>query len=335
VLFHLFHRITMAEDRVSWHGPRSPSASKYAETPLKAGEKRYDVFISHCKRIGTTEDRALWIQDTLEVIGLRATFEHDNGTAAAGNEEADDAARRASIRAKVLASRCVVTVLDPEAFGGAMLLENEIASEAGIPIITFFDADTYRWQDVSHWSEKHPSFFQVPTIEYRRAYHKQARQLLIAKAKGEKMSGASASLENPAEVLVRMLRKLVGRIKELTSLARLPSESGEVCRACEELCGELSALQAAVLDYDAVVDAMSNLRDCIEELIELVEDAGQPRARAKPPRGMCCFGGGAGIAVAPEPTAELVHAFDRHVASIGEKRRELHEAAEEAARGPE
>ena len=178
----------------------------------------------------------------------------------------------------------MVTVLHPAAFESELVrLENEVAGEAGVPIIPFLDADTHAWADVAHLQAAHPAVFAVPVIEYRRAYHRQARQLLIAKAKGEKMSGASAALETPAGVLARMLRDLAARMRELTAAGSLPADgAGELCRACEELVGELGRLSAAALDDDAVLDAVSSLRDTVEAVIELVEDAGRPRGGARP-----------------------------------------------------
>ena len=105
---------------------------------------------------------------------------------------------REVVRAQVLASRCVVTVLDTETFTTEQVLsplsptpltpshtlshpltafhslpkqvvfENQVAADAGIPIIPFFDADTYRWQDVSHWTQEHEAFFKIPAVEYHR-----------------------------------------------------------------------------------------------------------------------------------------------------------------------
>ena len=47
---------------------------------------------------------------------------------------------------KVLASRCLVTIIDPVTFNSTWVLkENLWAANAGIPIVAVFDADRYRW----------------------------------------------------------------------------------------------------------------------------------------------------------------------------------------------
>ena len=307
-----------------------------APEPAPAAPGAFDVYVSYSREATPSGDRALWIQDTLEVVGLRATFDDVDMDGRPDTWSEPAASRRAAIEAKVRQSRCVVTVLHPAAFESELVrLENEVAGEAGVPIIPFLDADTHAWADVAHLQAAHPAVFAVPVIEYRRAYHRQARQLLIAKAKGEKMSGASAALETPAGVLARMLRDLAARMRELTAAGSLPADgAGELCRACEELVGELGRLSAAALDDDAVLDAVSSLRDTVEAVIELVEDAGRPRGGAPSKAGGGCCGGGKGaaVAVAPAPPEPgVTQAFEQHGARIAEHQEELRDAVRAVA----
>ena len=37
--------------------------------------QRYDVFVSHCKKLGASEDRALWVVDAVRAAGLKPFFD--------------------------------------------------------------------------------------------------------------------------------------------------------------------------------------------------------------------------------------------------------------------
>ena len=151
------------------------ASAKYLETPGPAGEKKYDVFISHCKRIGTTEDRALWVQDTLEEAGQTSFFDRSSL----------DEISKAQLERDVIASRCLVTILDPETFTSEwVVFENETATAAGVPIVPFYDGDAYAWSELQQWKDKYPSFFaKVAPIEYRKAEHKESRRKLVETTK--------------------------------------------------------------------------------------------------------------------------------------------------------
>ena len=76
------------------------------------------------------------------------------------------------LKEHVLSSACIVTVLDPSTFHSEWVLkEHEWATEAGIPIVPFYDADLYRWADLSLWVSQFPQFFRTPAVEYHRAFH--------------------------------------------------------------------------------------------------------------------------------------------------------------------
>ena len=136
------------------------NSSKYitgADTSGNGNSSSYDVFISHCKRAPGSEDRALWIADVFEEAGMSTFFDLQN------LEEIS----QEQLRADVLKSKCLVTVLDPETFKSQwVVLENQTAAENGTPIVIFFDGDKYAWNELSFWVEEFPAFFKIPAIEY-------------------------------------------------------------------------------------------------------------------------------------------------------------------------
>ena len=290
--------------------------------------KTYDTYVSHCRRIASTGDRALWIQDAFEEAGLKATFDRESGEAEDGTVTMD----RESIRAQILASKSVVTVLDTETFTAEQVVfENQVAADAGIPIIPFFDADTYRWTDVSHWTTEHEAFFKIPAVEYHRSYHKQAKQLLISKAKGEKIAGANASLDTLADVLGRSAKELNARMRELNDLGTLPVACGKLCRMAGHLGNELGTISAEEAEDDGVNAALGKLRDAMEYAGELVEDAARPPPKVASGGGGLCGGSKPkAAAVAPEPPPGVVEGILKHEIVISELRSELRTAAEKA-----
>lgn len=42
---------------------------------LRMLRTRYDVFVSHCKKLGASEDRALWVVDAVRAAGLKPFFD--------------------------------------------------------------------------------------------------------------------------------------------------------------------------------------------------------------------------------------------------------------------
>lgn len=50
-----------------------------AEAPGE-DDARYDVFVSHCKRLDASEDRAIWVADVCEGAGLKLFFDRSDLT---------------------------------------------------------------------------------------------------------------------------------------------------------------------------------------------------------------------------------------------------------------
>ena len=99
----------------------------------------YDVFVSHCKRLDASEDRAVWVADVCEDAGLKVFFDRSDLT---------DISEEVLARS-VKESRVVVTVLDPHTFESDWVVkENRWAAEAGRPIVPIYDGDRHRWDTI-------------------------------------------------------------------------------------------------------------------------------------------------------------------------------------------
>eukprot|EP00450_Noctiluca_scintillans_P019286 CAMPEP_0194513594 /NCGR_PEP_ID=MMETSP0253-20130528/45905_1 /TAXON_ID=2966 /ORGANISM="Noctiluca scintillans" /LENGTH=189 /DNA_ID=CAMNT_0039357159 /DNA_START=19 /DNA_END=584 /DNA_ORIENTATION=+ len=124
----------------------------------------YDVFVSHCKRLVESEDRAVWVADVVEVHGLRPFFDRCDLLEITAS----------TLEQAVLASRLLVTVLDPFTFISPwVLMENLSAANCGIPIIMTYDADRFHWAELDKWVGQYPWAFRRPVVavskEHRRA----------------------------------------------------------------------------------------------------------------------------------------------------------------------
>ena len=155
--------------------------SPYALKSQKSGSVRArDAFVSHCKRVAGTEDRALWVVDTLEEGGLNVFFDRNDL----------DEISMDKLKEHVLSSAVIVTVLDPATYDSEWVRkEHEWAEAAGIPIVPFYDADLYKWADLSHWVSKYPAWFRTPAVEYHRAFHRNAKAKLVERVEFEPPSG--------------------------------------------------------------------------------------------------------------------------------------------------
>jgi hypothetical protein len=97
---------------------------------------KYDIFISHAKRLSESEDRAVWVADVAEAMGLVPFFDRSDLI-----EITEPALKDAMLRTDVC-----VTVLDPFTFKSLWVFkENLLAVNAGIPIVPIYDADRFRW----------------------------------------------------------------------------------------------------------------------------------------------------------------------------------------------
>ena len=97
---------------------------------------KYDLFVSHAKKLPETEDRAVWVADVAEGQGLVPFFDRSDLV-----EITESALKDAMLMADVC-----VTVLDPFTFNSVWVFkENLLAANAGIPIVPVYDADRFRW----------------------------------------------------------------------------------------------------------------------------------------------------------------------------------------------
>merc|ERR1719387_2302208 len=108
-----------------------------------------------------SEDRAIWVADTLESVGFHAWFDRSDLTAITLD----------AIRDAVESSHVMVTILDPFTFESQWVVqENEWARDLGIPILVLYDGDRYEWGHIAKWQATHPHCFKFPAIEYVKNY---------------------------------------------------------------------------------------------------------------------------------------------------------------------
>lgn len=249
------------------------ASTRYAAPPEQR-PKKYSAFISHCKRVAGTEDRALWIQDTLNDSGISTFFDRTDLKLITMEQLKED----------VLSSGCIVTVLDPSTFESEwVVFEHRTAVEAGIPIVPFYDADSYRWAELSHWVQKHPAFFTVPAVEYHRAYHAQSKALLCSKVRDEDLSlgvgqasahgGASGAAAPPSSAPAGMSalatttkawRALLERVRELEGREMVARECSKLHRATGYVTDELGLVRPGGGD-GALGGVLSELRAAAEQ----------------------------------------------------------------------
>ena len=91
-------------------------------TVALADDAVYDVFVSHCKRLDASEDRAVWVADVCEGAGLKVFFDRSDLTDISAEV----------LERSVKQSRVLVTVLDPYTFESVWCVrENRWAAAAG------------------------------------------------------------------------------------------------------------------------------------------------------------------------------------------------------------
>ena len=110
-------------------------------TAVDASE--YDVFVSHCKRLDASEDRAVWVADVCEGAGLKVFFDRSDLTDISAEV----------LERSVKQSRVLVTVLDPYTFESVWCVrENRWAAAAGRPIVPIYDGDRHRWDTIKKYA---------------------------------------------------------------------------------------------------------------------------------------------------------------------------------------
>ena len=61
-----------------------------------------------------------------------------------------------------------------------MRAENAWAAAAGLPILAFYDADRYRWDEISHWRTDYPRVFKYQAIPYTKDFRNESRDRLLS-----------------------------------------------------------------------------------------------------------------------------------------------------------
>jgi len=135
---------------------------------------KYDVFVSHCKRLDRSEDRAMWVVDIVQSAGLKPFFDRLD-LLEISEEVLEDA---------VKTSRVLVTIIDPYTFESEWVVkENAWAEQYGRPIITLFDGDHHRWDQLKKWLPLHPHVFKRQAIPYTKDYRVESREKLVKQVK--------------------------------------------------------------------------------------------------------------------------------------------------------
>ena len=147
-------------------------ASKRLGNSVRRVDSERQVFISHCKRTPGTEDRAIWIADVLDSseVDVKAWFDRSDLS-----EITMDSLKQAVEEAAML-----ITILDPSTFDSEWVrAENEWARDAGLDILPFYDADRYRWDEISHWRTNFPHVFKYQATPYTKDFRSESRDRML------------------------------------------------------------------------------------------------------------------------------------------------------------
>ena len=120
-----------------------------------------------------TEDRAIWIADVLDSseVDVKAWFDRSDLS-----EITMDSLKQAVEEAAML-----ITILDPSTFDSEWVqAENAWALAAGLPILAFYDADRYRWDEISHWRTEFPHVFKFQAIPHTKDFRSESRDRLLS-----------------------------------------------------------------------------------------------------------------------------------------------------------
>ena len=120
-----------------------------------------------------TEDKAIWIADVLDSseAEVKAWFDRSHLS-----EITMDSLKQAVDDAAML-----ITILDPCTFDSEWVrAENAWARDAGLDILPFYDADRYRWDEISHWRTNFPHVFKYQAIPYTKDFRSESRNRLLS-----------------------------------------------------------------------------------------------------------------------------------------------------------
>ncbi len=161
-------------------------ASEIDDSEPLADDAVYDVFVSHCKRLDASEDRAVWVADVCEGAGLKVFFDRSDLTDISAEV----------LERSVKQSRVLVTVLDPYTFESVWCVrENRWAAAAGRPIVPIYDGDRHRWDTIKRWCGGHPHVFAKQAINYNKDYRSESKLRLLDSVRRALAEGRS--IERP------------------------------------------------------------------------------------------------------------------------------------------
>ena len=148
---------------------------------------KFDVFISHSKKLPESEDRAVWVADVVEGHGLVPFFDRTDLTDVS-KEALTDAVRRSDV---------LVTVIDPFTFHSHwVFMENLVAANEGIPIVPVYDGDRFAWKgQLDKYLRNYPWFFERQCVELNKGHRRESVRTLLEKI-GE---AAARGRKPPAE----------------------------------------------------------------------------------------------------------------------------------------
>eukprot|EP00966_Prymnesium_polylepis_P215175 4983448-Prymnesium_polylepis.1 len=117
---------TQADESIATRTGAASSKVATGGGKITRTDGKYDVFVSHGKKLPESEDRAVWVADVCEREGLLPFFDRSDLV-----EITEPALKKA-----LMASDVCVTVIDPFTFNSVWVFkENLFAANTGIPIV--------------------------------------------------------------------------------------------------------------------------------------------------------------------------------------------------------
>ena len=196
-----------AQSSMTTAAPPLPAVALPGRTDLRMAfralrkDGKYDVFVSHAKKLLESEERAVWVSDVAEAHGLMPFF--DRSDLIKITEPA--------LKDALLKSDVVVTVLDPFTFNSQWVFkENLFAANVGIPIVVAYDADRFRWEgQLDKWLRLYPFVFSRQVIPLSKSQRRASVESLIqavtaASAEGRKPPAQPIVASMGARVAVKV-----------------------------------------------------------------------------------------------------------------------------------
>ncbi|KAH8046760.1 hypothetical protein JL722_13506 [Aureococcus anophagefferens] len=243
----------------------------------------YDVFVSHCKRLDASEDRAVWVADVCEGAGLTVFFDRSDLT--------DISAE--ALERSVKRSKCLVTVLDPT------------------PSRASDDGDRHRWDAIKKWCGGHPHVFAKQAINYNKDYRTESKLRLleaVRRALAEKRVAERPPLAHAASSRTVANRAAAVRVGGSYEVVYSEAPSPDVVRervAAARAVGrtEPPAVSIVLTTYGTETTCLAGIQAALGEDAHLV---GGSCSLANPPGVAASPGGGDRDACAPSGVALLL-----------------------------